>query len=58
MKKMFLFALLAFTTVSFTSCLKGYQCDCAPGTTLKVSTTDEQQARTMCESQSNGACTL
>lgn len=58
MKKSILIALFAITTMSSTSCLKSYQCDCAAGTTLKVSTTDEASARQMCEDQSNGRCTL
>jgi len=54
----YVFVVMALFAVSFTSCLKSYKCDCPPGTTLSVSTTDEVQAFNMCQEKSGGRCTL
>lgn len=56
--KNYVFVVMALFAVSFTSCLKSYKCDCPPGTTLSVSTTDEVQAFNMCQEKSGGRCTL
>ncbi|MBW7840837.1 MAG: hypothetical protein H3C36_14640 [Chitinophagaceae bacterium] len=58
MKKPILVVLLAFFTVSLTSCLKEYDCKCPAGTTAKVKTVSKSEAKAECEAQSGGACTL
>lgn len=58
MKKQILIMLLTVFKVSLTSCLKIYECQCPPGTNLKVSTTGEAEAWNMCYEQSGKRCTL
>lgn len=58
MKKLILCGLFAFIAVSFTSCLKEYDCKCPAGTTAKVKTVSKSEAKAECEAQSGGACTL
>lgn len=55
MKNLFILSLLALSAVAITSCGTSYQCDCPPGKSHKVVTTDEIQAKKMCEDQ---GCTL
>lgn len=57
MKKIILFAFLAFTMTSLSSCFKLTKCDCPPGKALSVNGSDEYEIRQNCETQSNGSCT-
>lgn len=58
-KQIFLIMLLAFFSVSFTSCYKEYECKCPAGTTGKVKTArGKPEAKAACEAQSGGVCTL
>jgi len=58
MKKLILCSLFAFISVSFTSCLKEYDCKCPAGKTAKVKTVSKSEAKAECEAQSGGACTF
>jgi len=57
MKNIILAGLVALFTIAITSCGKSYDCECPPGTTVKVFAADEINAKGQCESQSNGRCT-
>jgi hypothetical protein len=56
MKKLILLGLLSFSLVSFSSCLKKYECDCPAGTKHTVHTTDEESAANMCFENTSGRC--
>lgn len=55
MKNLIILSLLALSAATFSSCGNSYECDCPPGKSHKVTTTDEIQAKKMCEDQ---GCTL
>ena len=55
MKNLIVLSLLALSVAVSTCGLNSYECDCPPGKSHKVKTTDEFQAAKMCEDQ---GCTL
>lgn len=58
MNKLFLFGVLAVFSLSFTSCLKEYDCKCPTGTQAKVKTVSKAEAKKTCEETTLGICTL
>lgn len=58
MKKITLIGLLAFTTLSFTSCMKEYTCNCPANTKSVVKTVNKSEAKKACEEGTGGICTL
>lgn len=58
MKNLIIAGLLAFTTLSLTSCMKEYTCNCPGGTKSVVKTVNKAEAKKACEEGTNGVCTL